>query len=165
MIYLYVKTHNITGLKYLGKTIQDPFKYKGSGKYWTRHIKKYGNNVTTEIIFQTEDKELFRKKAIFYSEYFCIVENKNWAKISREEGQGGNTNNYDKHRGKGSRPNAKGKTGPKGKKQTPEHSEKIGKSVSEYWKNNKRIAWNKGIPMSEGQKQKLKEAAIRLRTC
>ena len=38
-MYLYVKTHNKSGLKYLGKTIQNPFKYKGSGTYWLRHIK------------------------------------------------------------------------------------------------------------------------------
>jgi hypothetical protein len=32
-IYLYKKTHNITGLKYLGKTAQsNPYKYPGSGK-------------------------------------------------------------------------------------------------------------------------------------
>jgi hypothetical protein len=36
---LYVKTHNITGLKYFGKTTNDPFKYKGSGKYWLDHLK------------------------------------------------------------------------------------------------------------------------------
>ena len=40
--YLYVKTHRITGLKYLGKTKQDPYKYRGSGVYWTSHIKKHG---------------------------------------------------------------------------------------------------------------------------
>ena len=38
MIYLYKKTHNKTGLKYLGKTIsKDPYTYSGSGVYWTRH--------------------------------------------------------------------------------------------------------------------------------
>jgi hypothetical protein len=40
-IYLYVKTHNNTGMKYLGKTTKpDPHKYPGSGKRWTRHLKK-----------------------------------------------------------------------------------------------------------------------------
>jgi len=45
-IYLYLKTHNITGLKYLGKTTQEPHKYWGSGIDWLLHIKKYGYNVT-----------------------------------------------------------------------------------------------------------------------
>lgn len=89
MIYLYVKTHNITGLKYLGKTIKDPLIYKGSGLYWTRHIKEHGNNVTTKIIFQTENKELFKKVGIFYSEIYNIVESNEWANITIEEGQGG----------------------------------------------------------------------------
>jgi 5-methylcytosine-specific restriction endonuclease McrA len=42
MIYLYVKTHNKTGLKYLGKTEQDPFVYLGSGKRWLNHLNKHG---------------------------------------------------------------------------------------------------------------------------
>jgi len=32
-IYLYKKTHNVTGLQYLGKTTRNPFTYKGSGVY------------------------------------------------------------------------------------------------------------------------------------
>lgn len=35
--YLYIKEHDITGLKYLGKTIADPYSYLGSGKYWKDH--------------------------------------------------------------------------------------------------------------------------------
>jgi len=38
MIYLYKKTHNETGLQYLGKTIRDPHKYPGSGLYWKRQL-------------------------------------------------------------------------------------------------------------------------------
>jgi len=42
-IYLYKKTHNITGLQYLGKTIsKDPYSYTGSGVRWTNHLKKHG---------------------------------------------------------------------------------------------------------------------------
>ena len=59
-IYLYIKTHNITGLKYLGKTKQDPFKYKGSGKRWRYHIRKHGNDVTTEVIGVFETNEQLR---------------------------------------------------------------------------------------------------------
>ena len=56
-IYLYVKTHNVTGLKYLGQTSSnDPYKYQGSGKYWRLHLKKHGNNVTTEILKECESK-------------------------------------------------------------------------------------------------------------
>lgn len=50
---LYVKTHNKTGLKYLGYTKRDPFKYKGSGYCWVPHIRKHGNDVSTEILLVT----------------------------------------------------------------------------------------------------------------
>jgi len=56
MIYLYLKTHNISGLKYLGKTTRDPQKYLGSGKVWRDHLKKYGNDIHTEILFETDSQ-------------------------------------------------------------------------------------------------------------
>jgi len=90
-IYLYVKTHNETGLKYLGKTTKDPFKYNGSGTIWKNHIKKHGNYVTTEVIFETSDKNEFRDTAIRYSKEWNIVESPEWANLTVEEGQGGAT--------------------------------------------------------------------------
>lgn len=48
IIYLYVKRHKVTGMKYFGKTVKkDPYKYNGSGLYWVRHIKKYGKKEKT----------------------------------------------------------------------------------------------------------------------
>ena len=42
-IYLYVKQHSITGLKYFGKTTSiNPFKYLGSGEYWINHLNEHG---------------------------------------------------------------------------------------------------------------------------
>ena len=55
-IYLYVKTHRVTGLKYFGKTIQDDVHhYKGSGKYWRLHLKKHGYKWNTEIVGMFEN--------------------------------------------------------------------------------------------------------------
>jgi hypothetical protein len=45
LLTLYKKTHRKTGLKYLGYTSQDPFRYIGSGKYWCRHLKLHGNEI------------------------------------------------------------------------------------------------------------------------
>ena len=45
--YLYIKTHNITGLKYFGKTTGDPYTYFGSGTKWLNHLNVYGKDVTT----------------------------------------------------------------------------------------------------------------------
>ncbi len=89
LIYLYLKTHNTTGLKYLGKTVKDPFEYKGSGVYWNNHIKKHGYNVTTEILFQSENMEEFRKVAHKYSKDLNIVESTEFANLMDENGQGG----------------------------------------------------------------------------
>ena len=74
MIYLYLKSHNKTGLKYLGKTTQNPFKYKGSGKHWKAHLKIHGNDVTTKILYSCEDKEEFRLVAKKFSNLYNIVE-------------------------------------------------------------------------------------------
>lgn len=89
MIYLYVKTHNKTGLKYLGKTVQDPFKYKGSGKRWRNHIKVHGDDVTTEILLITESVEELKETGKFFSKIFHVKSSSDWANIKDEEGDGG----------------------------------------------------------------------------
>ena len=91
-IYLYLKTHNVTGLKYLGKTEQDPFKYRGSGKQWLLHIKEHGYDVTTEILFETTDREEFAKVGTKYSEMWNIVESKEFANLVTECGNGAYNN-------------------------------------------------------------------------
>lgn len=92
MIYLYVKTHNKTGLKYFGKTTnEDPSSYKGSGKYWTKHLKKNGYDFSTEIIaeFDDEDIEKCTKFAIEYSIAHDIVNSEEWANLCEENGLDG----------------------------------------------------------------------------
>ena len=92
-IYLYLKTHNVTGLKYLGKTVKDPFKYTGSGIRWKNHLKKHGNDVSTEILYQTKCEDDFKNVAIEYSKKLNIVESKEFANMTEEQGQGGATRN------------------------------------------------------------------------
>lgn len=86
--YLYVKTHLDTGLKYLGYTKHNPYSYKGSGHYWLLHIQKHGNNVWTNVIFQTEIKEEIKQMGIYYSELWNIVESNDWANLIQETGNG-----------------------------------------------------------------------------
>ena len=64
--YLYVKTHNQTGLKYLGQTQRDPYKYKGSGLYWKSHLKEHGNNIKTELIAAFDNIEDFFVKQVYF---------------------------------------------------------------------------------------------------
>ena len=92
-IYLYLKTHNVTGLKYLGKTVQNPYEYMGSGKRWKSELNKYGIDVTTEILFETKCKEEFKRKAVEYSHKLNIVESTEFANYRIEEGDGGDTSN------------------------------------------------------------------------
>ena len=92
--YLYVKTHNITGLKYLGKTTKDPYKYLGSGIDWCKHLKQYGKNITTEIIKVCETHEEFSYWGRYYSKLWNIVcgqddfGNRIWANRIPETGGG-----------------------------------------------------------------------------
>lgn len=90
MIYLYVKTHNKTGLKYLGKTVSsNPDNYRGSGKYWKRHIKKHGYDVSTTILLATKNEQELKDTGVFFSKLWNIVESSEWANLKMEQGDGG----------------------------------------------------------------------------
>jgi hypothetical protein len=88
-ITLYLKTHNKTGLKYLGKTIQDPYTYLGSGKRWQNHLKKHGNDVTTQILLETNDPKEIIEWGIHYSNLWNVVKDQSFANIRPETGDGG----------------------------------------------------------------------------
>ena len=95
-ITLYESIHNITGLKYFGKTekyhtTEDLQKYyHGSGKYWKRHLKKHGDNVTMSIWYQDENQEAVTHLALMYSEIYNIVESDKYANLVLENGAKGN---------------------------------------------------------------------------
>lgn len=88
-IYLYVKTHNVTGLKYLGKTEQiDPHKYTGSGKNWCKHLEHHGYDYSTQILLATEDKEELKDTGLFFSKLWNVVRSREWANRIPESGEG-----------------------------------------------------------------------------
>lgn len=89
IIYLYLKTHNITGLKYLGKTVRDPFIYKGSGLHWSRHLAKHGNDVNTEILMECHSNDEVKKWGEYYSNLWNVVESLEFANLKLESGDGG----------------------------------------------------------------------------
>lgn len=90
VIYLYIKTHNKTGLKYLGKTkSKDPYKYRGSGKYWINHLKKHGYDYSTEILLATDDENDLKETGLFFSKIFDVVQSNEWANLKEESGDGG----------------------------------------------------------------------------
>ena len=89
--YLYIKQHNETGLKYFGKTVRNPTKYKGSGLHWTAHLKTHGNNVTTVWYMLFEDKNELFEYATKFSIDNDIVESAEWANLKPENGVDGFT--------------------------------------------------------------------------
>ena len=110
--YLLIKTHNITNLNYLCKFTErsdniryTPFKYKGSGKYWKRHLKVHGNNIKTKILYKGTSKKNFSKKALYWSHFYDVVNSNKFANLIHENGLDGG--------------------GVKGRKLTEEHKKKI----------------------------------------
>lgn len=100
-IYLYVKTHNKTGLKYLGSTKNpNPHRYPGSGKYWIRHLKKHGYDFTTEILKECDDYASIRTWGLHYSELWQVDLSDEWANLMLESGPGREGYELNKHRRK-----------------------------------------------------------------
>jgi hypothetical protein len=89
-IYLYKKTHKVTGLKYLGKTSStNPHNYKGSGTFWKRHIEKHGYDVETEILKECQTNDEIKFWGTYYSNLWNIVTSSEWANLKEEAGDGG----------------------------------------------------------------------------
>jgi len=90
IIYLYIKQHSITGLKYFGKTTKNPFLYNGSGKYWSRHIKKYGPLfIQTIEVWGFDNQTSCTEFALKFSKDNNIVESNEWANLCLENGTDG----------------------------------------------------------------------------
>jgi hypothetical protein len=89
-----VKTHNKTGLKYLCYTRSSGERYenyKGSGTRWREHLRKHGDDISTVLLFESEDKDSFIDEAIKRSHEFNVVDSPEWANLKIEEGDGGDT--------------------------------------------------------------------------
>lgn len=91
---LYIKQHSITGLKYFGKTIRDPYTYLGSGTRWNNHIRKHGKEFV-ETLWVSEpytDAKLIKEVALKFSLENNIVESNEWANLILENGIDGGGN-------------------------------------------------------------------------
>lgn len=84
---LMIKTHNDTGLKYLCVTSQEKYElYKGSGSYWKNHIRAHGNNISTEVLYETDDTDELSQIGLKYSALYDVVESSEWANLIPESG-------------------------------------------------------------------------------
>jgi hypothetical protein len=125
--YLYKKTHKTTKLQYLGYTQHNPHAYRGSGIRWLHHIKKYGYNVETNILFETTDKQKIKEMGIYYSNLWKVVESREWANLKPEGGEGGGVPGMNK-----------------GKARPQEHKDAM-KAGWARAKANGHQPWNKGV--------------------
>jgi hypothetical protein len=126
--WLYIKRHRLTGLKYFGKTVRDPIKYAGSGRYWKKHIKIHSRDIETIWCELFTDKELLVEFAKLFSEFYNIVGdidingNKIWANEVPEDGLQGGQNAGLPSPLKGV---ATGRPGTWKNKKRPEHSDNM----------------------------------------
>jgi len=89
LLFLYIK-ETPCGLKYLGTTSRNPFRYKGSGKYWLRVVRKYkyrARTIKTTILFETHSREELREKGLYYSKLWNVVNDIFWANLIPESGE------------------------------------------------------------------------------
>jgi len=111
-VCLYIFTHNITGLKYFGKTNcnfnkAELLKYGGSGSYWNKHLKKHGKDISVEIygIYNIEEVKEIALKFSRDNDIVSLVNEsgprkgkKVWANLIPENGIGGITRETVKNR-------------------------------------------------------------------
>ena len=88
---LLVMQHNVTGLKYFCKTAQLHWLnyYKGSGKYWKRHLAKHGKDITVGVLGTYWDEKRCTEAALKFSRENNIVESDEWANLIEENGLDG----------------------------------------------------------------------------
>lgn len=146
MIYLYIKIHNKTGLKYFGKTTRkNPEKYIGSGKHWKAHVKKHGNDVTTTILGVYHDIQECQEIALRFSQENNIINSNEWANLIDENGLDG------------------APKGHKGHIFTKEQLEKMSKKSKEKWSNPEYKEKMKQIHKNRWNDKEREKQSIRLK--
>lgn len=129
IIYLYVKRHAITGLKYFGKTIQqNPFKYHGSGAVWNAHLKEHGKRIETLDIFGFDNQEAATQFALKFSAINNISESSDWANQKEENAKCGGGKLSEETKRKISLSRKGQPSAMKGKKFPPEFGKKISRA-------------------------------------
>ena len=85
--FLLLKEHKITGLKYLcyhNGTRENCFVYRGSGKYWLRHLSKHGRKLSTIILAESDDREGLIEQGLQYSQLWDVVDSDKFANLTVE---------------------------------------------------------------------------------
>ena len=160
---LYLKTHRITGLKYLGYTKRDPMEYKGSGVQWKQHLDEHGDDVETVVLLTTENIDDIKNTGLYLSNLWSIVDTDWFANLIPETGGSGlawikgkkRPPRTEAHRRAISEALKKSDKHPtRGKKHSAEHRRKISEATKG------RTSPMKGRTMSDETKKKMSEAAM-----
>ena len=161
MFYLMIKTHNKTGLKYLCKcTNRDPYKYKGSGVYWKRHLKEHGRDITTEVIFQTENLDEFNFICLQYSKELNVKDSNEWANLIEETGLDGGTTHNNPFWLKGFKHSdeSKQKISEASKGRKTHLSEDVRRKIGDTLRGRPIKCSPKGVPKTEEHRKKLSDS-------
>jgi hypothetical protein len=163
IIYLYIKIHNKTGLKYFGRTeTKDPYSYSGSGTLWKQHLKEHGKDFSTEIFWSGPPSKI-KPIALKFSKDNDIVKNNEWANLQIEDGMNGGAKasaetrrklseiHLGSKRSKTTRQNISNAL--KGKKKTNEHKAKMSLAKQGY------VPWSKGQKFNEEHRNNIAAAA------
>lgn len=135
LMYIYMTKNIMNGKIYIGQSTKSDEKYLGSGRILLEAFKKYGrNNLKRTIIEHCENKAHMNER----ERYWIAFYNSTNREIGYNLADGG----------------VGGYLG-------PEASRLIGEANSRRMKGNKlrlgKIPYNKGIPMSEAQKEKMRK--------
>jgi group I intron endonuclease len=154
--YIYITTNNINGKRYIGqKKFNRNWKnYLGSGLLLAKAIKKYGaENFSKEIIDIAFTVEELNEKEMFYISFFNAHNSEDFYNIQLGGSQTPCAESTKKKISDANRGRYVGEKHPMyGKHHTEESRKKMSASLKGH------TPHNKGIPMSEEQKEKLKIA-------
>lgn len=82
-----IKSHNVTGLKYLCITKRADWEdYTGSGGFWKNHLKIHGTDISTHLLFESDDYDEFVTMCYFCSDFYNVVESDEFANLVPEHG-------------------------------------------------------------------------------
>lgn len=153
--FIYITTNLINGKRYIGqKKIDGKHRtYLGSGAYFVKAVKKYGRENFKRVIvdFADSPEELNQKEQNLIS-FFNAHNSDDYYNIEL----GGNKYPLSEHTKELIKKNHADLSGDKSPCYGKRMSEETKRKVSEGRKGI--VAYNKGVPMSEEQKLKLKEA-------
>ena len=156
--YIYKTTNLINGKIYIGQHCSNKFdtSYYGSGKKILRALKKYGlNNFNCEIIEWCETREIANEREIFW---ICKLNSKN-NDVGYNITDGGEGWKGGKHSDETKNKISRTKTGVSPNR-VYKVSDETKQKISNTLKSKNSTAWNKGIPMRESTKEKLRLANL-----